>query len=767
MMANGQSLPAMAWDGTSFLVVWSDSRDRSSGNDLYGARVRASDGALLDPAGIAICAQPGTQNNPAVAWDGTSFLVVWQDSRTSATSGIDLYGGRVSSAGALLDGAGFPISTATGNQQAPALAWNGTHHLVVWQDDRNLATSYIDVYGARVTSAGTVTDPTGIPISTATAAQTTPVAAWDGTRFLVVWQDGRIGSGTQIYGARVSTLGTVQDASGLRITFSLNATSPAIATDGTRFLVVWQDDSGLTSNDVWGNRVRGSDGAVDTMNGFVISATPDSESYPAVGWNSTHYLVVWHDQLPSGGFELRGARLAASGAVADATGFSICESGGRPDLGVVAAGPSFGVVYSKQDPDPQVRRLRAYVRTIPGNRSPVATGADLSTPEDAAIDVTFVATDADGDPLAWTIVAGPSHGTLAGSPPAVRYTPAADYHGSDAVSFTVSDGLGPSLVATVTITVTSVDDVPVAYPQPSIVTNEDTSVGITLTATDVEDDPLTYAVVTPPAHGTLSGTAPNLTYTPSGNYFGADAFTFKANDGTADSALAPVSITVNAVNDPPAATPNAYTVTSGNSVSIILSGTDVEPGSTLTYLVVSAPAHGTLTGTPPMLVYTPTSGYSGADSLAFKANDGSLDSTAATISDHRDGRRPRGNPLGLRLQLLRERGGALPPRPRRPRISSGHAAAAPVPRSARSLSPSQRPSRRSPPGRPARPFPCPRRRPPLCPSPHHQPGPPSRSRPPDRPRSPEGRGSRSCRSRGASASSPSSPPSSPTPSSPS
>ena len=85
------------------------------------------------------------------------------------------------------------------------------------------------------------------------------------------------------------------------------------------------------------------------------------------------------------------------------------------------------------------------------------------------------------------------------------------------------------------ITVTPVNDAPVANAQAAA-TNEDTAKAITLTGSDVDGNPLTYSVVTQPGHGSLSGTAPNLTYTPAANYNGADSFTFKVNDGTVDSA---------------------------------------------------------------------------------------------------------------------------------------------------------------------------------------------------------------------------------------
>ncbi len=90
----------------------------------------------------------------------------------------------------------------------------------------------------------------------------------------------------------------------------------------------------------------------------------------------------------------------------------------------------------------------------------------------------------------------------------------------------------------------AVNDAPVANAQ-SVTTTQDTAKAITLTGSDVEGSALSFSVVTNPAHGALSGTAPNLTYTPAAGYSGSDSFTFKVNDGTIDSPAATVSITVN------------------------------------------------------------------------------------------------------------------------------------------------------------------------------------------------------------------------------
>jgi len=102
------------------------------------------------------------------------------------------------------------------------------------------------------------------------------------------------------------------------------------------------------------------------------------------------------------------------------------------------------------------------------------------------------------------------------------------------------------------ITKTIGNSPPVANNQ-AVAVNKNTAKAVTLTATDPNNDPLTYSIVTPPAHGILTGTAPNLMYNPTTGYVGPDSFTFKANDGTTDSNIATVSITV---QDPASCTTN-------------------------------------------------------------------------------------------------------------------------------------------------------------------------------------------------------------------
>lgn len=163
------------------------------------------------------------------------------------------------------------------------------------------------------------------------------------------------------------------------------------------------------------------------------------------------------------------------------------------------------------------------------------------------------------------------------------------------------------------------------------ITNEDTPVNVTLQATDADNDPLTYSLVAHPAKGTLSGTAPNLTYTPNANANGNDSFTFMANDGSVNSNIATISLTINAVNDAPVANNQSASTTANTALAISLTANDVD-NATLTYSIVTAPTHGTLSGTPPSVIYTPSTGYLGNDSFTFKAHDGQFDSNVATVS---------------------------------------------------------------------------------------------------------------------------------------
>ncbi|MGE3458581.1 MAG: hypothetical protein AB7O24_25910 [Kofleriaceae bacterium] len=262
---NQEERPASTGSPTQFLVSWADSR--AVGHDIYGGRVSAA-GAALDPTGVAISTAARTQYNPASTFDGTNFDTVWQDNRSGNQ---DIYFARTSSAGALLDGSGIAISTASGDQTLPDIAYGNNVNLVVWQDGR--AGSNFDLYGALVTPSGSVT-LNDIAICTNSANQRAPVAAYDAANnlFLVAWYDNTTGS-DRVYVARVTTAGTVLDNCGLLITSAANVqNTPAIASGNGTFFVSWTSGPD-NSGDVLGARVNATTSNLSVLDSGLGIAT--------------------------------------------------------------------------------------------------------------------------------------------------------------------------------------------------------------------------------------------------------------------------------------------------------------------------------------------------------------------------------------------------------------------------------------------------------------------------------------------------------------
>ncbi|WP_372806016.1 Ig-like domain-containing protein [Pontiella sp.] len=267
-----------------------------------------------------------------------------------------------------------------------------------------------------------------------------------------------------------------------------------------------------------------------------------------------------------------------------------------------------------------------------GNAAPIADSQQVKVYPDTAWDITLTGFDPEGGSLSYTIVDHPTNGTLdVSSIPNVIYTPNAGFEGADGFTFIVNDGGLDSDLATVSITVAP-NDAPIADSQ-SVQTLPDTALGITLSGSDTDGPSnLTYTVVGSPTNGMLSGTAPDLVYTPDSGFAGTDGLTFKVFDGLDESALATVSISVS--NELPVATAQSLAVSPGSTLAITLSGSDTDGPSNLTYAVLSNPVHGMLATNValPDLTYTADAGYEGLDSFTFLVNDGLADSAPATIT---------------------------------------------------------------------------------------------------------------------------------------
>jgi len=166
-------------------------------------------------------------------------------------------------------------------------------------------------------------------------------------------------------------------------------------------------------------------------------------------------------------------------------------------------------------------------------------------------------------------------------------------------------------------------------------TQEDTSVSITLSGSDEDGDQLTYSVLTQPSHGKLSGTAPELTYAPGVDFHGSDSFTFKVNDGRADSAAATVTIAVESVNDPPKANDDALKTEEDAPVATInVLANDIDPDSDKLIVVNATQGkNGSVTiGADSTLVYAPARNFAGSDTFTYTLSDGKGGTDTATVT---------------------------------------------------------------------------------------------------------------------------------------
>jgi len=248
--------------------------------------------------------------------------------------------------------------------------------------------------------------------------------------------------------------------------------------------------------------------------------------------------------------------------------------------------------------------------------------------------LTLNATDINNDTLTWSISSNASHGVASvsgtGLSKAISYTPDADYDGSDSFVVQVSDGNGGTDTVAVNVTINNVNKLPTATAQ-NVNTDEDTNVAITLSGNDSDGNISSYAVGTP-SNGSLSGVAPNLVYTPNPEYSGADSFTFTVTDNDGGvSAAAAVNINIASVNDLPVADGQSLETLEDTSLTITLSGNDID--GTIESYQVTPPANGALSGTAPALTYIPNENFYGSDSFTYSVNDNNGgESLAATIN---------------------------------------------------------------------------------------------------------------------------------------
>jgi hypothetical protein len=380
----GQQLPAVASDGTDYLVVWEETALTDS--DIYGIRV-SHDGVVLDSVAIRIGTAPGRQRHPRVVYKGGEYLVFWDDARNQA-SAEDIYGAHVSRAGVVREPAGFGLIQAYGVQQHPAVACTDTQALLVWKDERadtlrptvfgsrlDLSDSVLDpeglalagsspyylsqsspaiacsdwnyfaawtgylgdstaasIYGIRVSSMGSPLDRAATPICHDPGAQDSVAVAAGPNGYLVAWVDRRPSVGG-LYCARVSAEGVLVDTAGIRVGSDSTA-PPSLSYGDSCYLIAWATVTG--SRPIYGARVS-MDGVVSPPGGFRVSRAGQYAASPSSAYAGNEFLVAWSAFTAHNQYDILGTRISASGQVVDTNCFVVGSRPGRDYRPVVAS----------------------------------------------------------------------------------------------------------------------------------------------------------------------------------------------------------------------------------------------------------------------------------------------------------------------------------------------------------------------------------------------------------------------------------------------
>ncbi len=306
---------------------------------------------------------------------------------------------------------------------------------------------------------------------------------------------------------------------------------------------------------------------------------------------------------------------------------------------VQAPGPGWTgkerIRFVARDPAGAEAEASVFFEVRPGYLAPRAAPDTVQTSEDLAVYVDVLANDTDAEQgsLSVASLSRPGLGTAALMPEGgVRYVPDPDANGTDTFTYLLVNGRGGMALGVVTVNLLPVQDPPVANPD-NVVIDEDTPGELRLLAndSDADGDPLQVIEVGEPANGWVAAVdADTWRYRPKQDFYGTDEFTYVVSDGSGGTSQGTVSVIVKPVNDLPVAQNQEFILNRNASQDLTFLALDPDD-TTFTFDVVDSPKHGTLWNYPQVATYYPTNGFSGTDSLTYRANDGKDDGPIATI----------------------------------------------------------------------------------------------------------------------------------------
>lgn len=411
--AANQRTPALAAGNGTILAVWQDSRTspiftgEQSGQDIWGALLDA-DGVPLADVAFPINMDGGDQRSPAVAWNGTEWLVAWVGQVTTTSFYTEgLLATRVAADGTVLDPVPIVVRADLGSGTFGDVASDGNGWAVFftgWQG----ATSH--VYGARIAADGTLLDATPKIVATPGSSPNTPngvTAGWATGGYLVAWSQWSSSGLDNVRGQRANASLTPLGATFNIATSTDYEVHPDVASNGAQFFVVWDRYNNCCvggASKVYGTRVTTAGAVLDGTIGLPIY---DTNGYgfqgcePAVAWDGSQWVASWTEP-DTGGLRVNAGRISASGVVLDFNGFEVEPLPQRQEASAIVGRPGGGSLVVWQDSRVVVGQPNdVHAAQIDASGFPVPLGA-LALSARSQVHADGASLDGGGALVAWT-----------------------------------------------------------------------------------------------------------------------------------------------------------------------------------------------------------------------------------------------------------------------------------------------------------------------------------------------------------------------------
>lgn len=332
--------PSVSFDDSNYLLVWQNS-DNFGWDSCYqyleGVRIDTS-GTLLDtlPAKLITLKNPSLypttiflHTNPHLAFGRQHHLLTWNYIDLSGDNSQNIFAARINPSGTVLDTNLIDVNKAVGNQVNPSVAFDGNRFIVIWEDYRDATDDFLPrLFFTTIDTIGNVTDTLGISLLQDTIHLLQEPAICAGmNEWFVSFTDRRgnpfkYDTDKDIFGCRISDAGNPLDTTGLLLSFSTqHQRKPAAAFDGQNHLVVWEDERG-DDTDIYGAIVD-SLGNLLYQGVFAINENRYEQISPGVDFIDPYYFVFWLDfRITTGISELYGARVKKDGTVLDPNGIA-------------------------------------------------------------------------------------------------------------------------------------------------------------------------------------------------------------------------------------------------------------------------------------------------------------------------------------------------------------------------------------------------------------------------------------------------------------